>query len=339
LRRASALLLSLSIAALPASAQVELSSGANMRARPGGPVIAALPRGVSVIAGAASGSETQVTIEGWVDASRLGAARDSFPASVGGRGGLRMRGSPSASGAILATLQPGTGLHLVGRQGTWARVRRTAWIATSAIRAVQDAATPAPGRAATPPAAIAAPAAPSSAAPASPGAASRNAFVGSAGARFRDLPVGKTLGGLTAGSAVEIVARQSGWVRVRADGWVPESEIVGRDSTVRPDITAADLRADPKGMRGRIVQWEVEVMSLQIADPLRVDLQRDEPYLLARGPGVENAVLYLAVPQSLLTEARGLPPLTKVHITGRVRNARSEPAGTPILDLLSIGKR
>ena len=88
-----------------------------------------------------------------------------------------------------------------------------------------------------------------------------------------------------------------------------------------------------------MVQWDVEVMSLQIADPLRVALARDEPYLLVRGPGSENTIIYLAVPQSLLSEVRGLPPLSRVHVTARVRNARSEPAGTPVLDLLSIGKR
>jgi hypothetical protein len=148
------------------------------------------------------------------------------------------------------------------------------------------------------------------------------------------------MGGITAGSAVEIVARQNGWVRVRVDGWVPEKDIIGRDSAAAaPDITAADLRADPKGMRGRIVQWDVEVMSLQSADPLRIELGRDESYLLARGPGNENAILYLVVPQSLMQQARGLAPLSKVHVTARVRSARSEPAGTPILDIISIGKQ
>jgi len=81
------------------------------------------------------------------------------------------------------------------------------------------------------------------------------------------------------------------------------------------------------------------VMALQLADPLRSDLARDEPYLLARGPGDENAVLYLAVPGRLLPDARAIAPMTKVTVTARVRNGRSQPAGTPILDLLSIVAR
>jgi SH3-like domain-containing protein len=351
MRHGFASVLALSIVASPLSAQVELGVSGDVRARPGGTTIASLMPGTRLTTGAVSGSETQVTFEGWVDASRLGAKRDSFPASVSGRLTLRVRATPSPRGAIIAVLQPGTGLHTISRQGTWARVRRTAWMSTSTLNqqpvpviasspqpasrgtaAIANRPTPSAGPG---PATVVAPP------PANPGPAARagNAFVASTGARFRDLPVGKVLGGLTAGSSVEVVARQNGWVRVRADGWVPEKELVDRDTTVRPDVSAADLRADPQGHRGRMVQWEVEVMSLQIADPLRLALQRDEPYLLVRGPGAENTIIYLAVPQSLLAEVRALPPLSRVHVTARVRNARSEPAGTPVLDLLSIGKR
>jgi SH3-like domain-containing protein len=348
MRHGFASVLALSIAASPLPAQVILGVAGDVRARPGGPVVASLMPGTRVIAGTVSGMETQVTFEGWVDASRLGAKRDSFPASVSGRLTLRVRATASPRGAVIAVLQPGTGLHTVSRQGTWTRVRRTAWMATSTLNQKPVGAvatTPAQPRGAAAVTNTSAPRpdpAPAAAPPpANPGPSAKagNAFAASTGARFRDLPVGKVLGGLTAGSAVEVVARQNGWVRVRADGWVPEKELVDRDTTVRPDVSAADLRADPQGHRGRMVQWDVEVMSLQIADPLRVALERDEPYLLVRGPGSENTIIYLAVPQSLLAEVRALPPLSRVHVTARVRNARSEPAGTPVLDLLSIGKR
>jgi hypothetical protein len=83
----------------------------------------------------------------------------------------------------------------------------------------------------------------------------------------------------------------------------------------------------------------VQVLSLQTADPLRPELARDEPYLLAKGPGAEDALLYLAVPPSLLAQASAIPPLTRVLITARVRSGHSEPVGIPILDLRSIAKR
>jgi hypothetical protein len=104
-------------------------------------------------------------------------------------------------------------------------------------------------------------------------------------------------------------------------------------------LSAADLRADPDATHGKTVQWDVQILSLQIADPLRPEMARDEPYLLAKGPGTEDALLYLAVPPSLLAQAKALPPLTRVLITARVRSGHSEPVGIPILDLRSISKR
>lgn len=331
------------VAALPAAgaAQTSLAVAADARARPGGAIVASLNPGARVTPGAAQGSETAVTIEGWVDASRLGARRDSFPASVSGRLTLRVRAQPAQNGTIIAVLQPGTGVHTLGRQGTWMRVRRTLWIPSASLRrstATAPAATaPAP---AAPAAASGNPDTKAAPAPNGPAAGTAaNALVGTGGARLHDLPVGRSIAGLSPGSSVEVIGRQFGWVRVRAEGWVAEKDLFVGENTGTSGVTAADLRADPKGMRGRVVQWEVEVMSLQVADPLRVELARDEPYLLARGPGTENVVLYLTVPPSLMETARAMAPLTKVRIAARVRSARSEPAGTPILDLISIEKR
>ena len=338
----------------PLQAQVTLTLATDVRGRPGGSVIALLSPGIKLATGTATGNETLVTFDGWVDASRLGAKRDSFPASVSGRLTLRLRAQPSSKGAIVAVLQPGTGLHTVGREGNWARVRRSAWIANAAIQRSVAVATArgaqvapqkgaaAPQKGAAPPAATP-PAAGDPAAPpaakAGTGALRSGAVIASTGTRFRDLPVGRVLGGIQGGSSVEIISRQYGWARVKVDGWIPEKDLVSGENAAPPAVSAADIRGDPQGMKGKVVQWEVEVMSLQIADPLRVELGRDEPYLLARGPGEENAIVYLAVPGSLLTEARALGPLAKVRITARVRSGRSEPAGTPILDLLSIAKR
>ncbi len=331
------------VAALPAvgGTQSSVTVAADARARPGGPIVASLNSGARITPGAAEGNETAVTVEGWVDASRLGARRDSFPASVSGRLTLRVRAQPAQNGTIIAVLQPGTGVHTLGRQGTWMRVRRKVWIPTAALR--RSPATTSAASAAAPVTAAGEEPAAAAARPATPGGpaagTTANALVGTGGARLHDLPVGRSIAGLSPGSSVEVIGRQFGWVRVRADGWVAEKDLITGEDNAPPGVSAADLRADPKGMRGRILQWEVEVMSLQVADPLRVELARDEPYLLARGPGAENVVLYLAVPPSLMETARSMAPLTKVRISARVRSARSEPAGTPILDLISIEKR
>ncbi|MBM4194681.1 MAG: SH3 domain-containing protein [Gemmatimonadetes bacterium] len=333
--------------AMAAQGAVPLTRDAEARNRPGGNVVASLPAGVLFRTGNAVGSETPVTIEGWVDGARLGARRDSFPASVSGRLTLRVRAEPNAQAPILAVLQPGTGVHTIGQRGTWRQVRRMLWVPTAAVSAARTPATTPTAQAA--PAAKTeaprqAPASPASTAPAAaPGAAqsspNANGIIASTGTRLRDLPVGKVVGGLSGGTSVEIIGRQFGWVRVRAEGWVPDRELLVGDVVAAANLTASDIRSDPQGFRGRVVQWEVEVMALQLADPLRSDLARDEPYLLARGPGDENAVLYLAVPGRLLPDARAIAPMTKVTVTARVRNGRSQPAGTPILDLLSIVAR
>ena len=324
----------------PLLAQVQLVVSADLRAKPGGPAVALLSPGTRLTTGATSGAETLVTFEGWVDGTRLGGRRDSFPASVSGRLTLRVRSQPSTKGTIIAVLQPGAGLHIVSRQGSWTRVRRAAWIRTAVLQRAVAGARAVAGPAA-PAAARPVPASPASTPAPAQGktdAAGEFAAIASTGARFRDLPVGRVLGSIAGGSTVEVMARESGWVRVRADGWIAEKDLVTGASVAPPSVTAADLRADPQAMKGHVVQWDVEVMAFQIADPLRVELAREEPYLLVRGPGEENALLYLAVPATLLTEARALGPLAKITVTARVRSGRSEPAGTPILDLLSMIK-
>jgi len=146
------------------------------------------------------------------------------------------------------------------------------------------------------------------------------------------------VGQLAKGATVEVTARDRDWVRVRLEGWVRESDLAIADSALRP-LSAADIRSDPLGTKGKLVQWHVEAVALQTADPLRTGLAPGEQYLLALGPGPEKSLVYLAVPQPLLAAARSLPPLAQVTVTARVRNGKSEPAGVPILDLETLTRR
>lgn len=155
-------------------------------------------------------------------------------------------------------------------------------------------------------------------------------------------PTGTTatpaVGQIAKGATVEILARDRDWVRVRLEGWVRESDLVVADTTLRP-LSAADIRANPAAALGKLVRWEVEVVALQTADPLRTGLQTGEHYFLALGPGVEKTLVYIAVPATLLASARSLPPLAQITVTARVRSGRSEPAGVPILDLQSLTRK
>jgi hypothetical protein len=152
-------------------------------------------------------------------------------------------------------------------------------------------------------------------------------------------PDGRAQARLQQGTVVEVVARERGWVRVRTEGWVRATDVAAAESELLGIRSAADLRADPLGTRGKLVRWDVEVISLQNADPLRGDLAIDEPYMLVRGPATENSLLYVAVPGYLLPTVRALPALARITMVARVRIGRSEPVGIPVLDLESVTRR
>ena len=156
---------------------------------------------------------------------------------------------------------------------------------------------------------------------------------------LRAAPDARPLATVAQGTTLVPLARERGWVRVRLEGWVQERDLVPADTAVRTGTSAADLRADPQGSRGKVVRWNVQVLAKQKADVLRRDLAPDEVYLLARGPNEENALLYLVVPASLMSSANAMPELTQAMITARVRTGKSELVGVPILDLLSITPR
>lgn len=157
---------------------------------------------------------------------------------------------------------------------------------------------------------------------------------------LRDAPDGHALATLTPHSPLTAIARDRGWVRVRMEGWVREDSVqVSNGAT--GSLSAADLRVDPQGAKGKTVKWNVQILALETADFLHKDLSPDEPYLLARGPGSETTLLYVAVPPSMLTSAKALAAAAPVSATlvATVRIGRSEPVGVPVLDAQSIARR
>jgi hypothetical protein len=155
-------------------------------------------------------------------------------------------------------------------------------------------------------------------------------------ADLRTAPDGPVTGSVIAPGMVIPLGRERGWVRVRMEGWVREADLLPVDSALRTSLSAADLRADPEGSKGKLIRWKVEILAFQRADALRRDLTSGEPYLLARGPVGENALLYLALPPALVNEAKTIVPLTVVQIIARVRTGRSAPTNVPVLDIEAI---
>ncbi len=354
LARYNALLLAaaLVVAAGPARAQ---SAGRALRETPllvqpsnGVRSIGVLAQGAVVPRGESRGAWVKVTVEGWLDQSVLAGKADTFPRSAR-VDGARIRAVAAANGRIVATLKRGSGLTTAGSQGTFFRVRRSAWVRRDDLAQAADAAAndkPAAAKP-TPSGVRAVPATAADATPAlvaAPGTESAtplpaNALrVGAKGSDLRTSPDGRSLAALRAGAVVTPLAREKGWVRVRIEGWLPERDVTPADSGFRGVISAADLRADPVGTKGTLLRWRVEVLGLQTADALRRDLEDGEPYLLARGPDGEESLLYLALPPSLVAEARQLAPMSRVLVTARVRTGRSEPTGVPVLDVTALGK-
>lgn len=330
------------LSATALAAQVTVVAPTDIRATPQGPAVATLHEGAEVRVRERRGPVTRVRIEGFLHRDLIGGKRDTFRISVNAPSGARLRATPDEGSRRLAALKHGMGLTEVSRRGEWVRVRRDAWISSSRLRA--DTTPPREQRAGsveTRPQALAEQAAaPAPPAPVTPPATRANALTPTRDTPIRLAPSGDAVGSLAPGAVVEPIARERDWVRVRVEGWVAERELRPADSLVNTHLSAADLRADPDGTKGVLVRWNVQVLSpVQRADGLRRELAENEPYLIARGPDSESALLYLAVPPSLLQAVGTIAPLTNVVITGKVRSGRSVPVGVPILDLVSIVRR
>ena len=367
------------LVAAPLAAQTALVSEATVRSSAGGAVVAVLKEGTTVTVASVRSGNAYITFSGWIDGSKLGAPKDSFPVHLMGNIAMRLRSAPSMSGVILGEVRAGTGLFNGGKQASWVNVHRGGWVDVKVLP--KDAVAGAPAAASKPTATAKAPAKntvatksaptakptaakpapviaklapPKTAAPptqktqAPPAAAEPAPTVESMpdgamrvarSTMLRTGPNGAIIGQIGPGTIVEPLARSRGWVRVRATVWLPERDVVPADSSFGASLSAADLRSDPEGTRGKTVRWEVQVLALQYADPLRRDLAQDEPYFLAKGPGTEDQLLYLAIPPSLLGEARSTQALSRLLVTARVRTGRSQPVGIPILDILAMSRQ
>lgn len=370
--RAGIALAFLALCALPAHAQPQPSrvvALATAVAAPaeGARIVGSVPVGVRVAAGERRGGWVAVSLEGWLDQAGVGGPAEAFPRSVLANG-ARLRAAPGGRGQTLAFLQRGAGVEVLGTQGRFLKVRRAAWVrGGTLVPAAPLPASPAvttapltPKAPATPPAAVTAMpsagggrgvrAVPRAAQDQTPALVAEppgpNAVpvpdgalrAGASAAELRTAPDARPLATLRTGTLVVPLAREGGWVRVRVEGWVRERDMVPADSGLKRLLSAADLRADPEGTRGAVVRWEVDVLGFQTADGLRRDLADGEPYLLAKGPAGEEALLYLALPPSLEEEGRRLQPMSRVLVTARVRAGRSEPTGVPVLDVQSIAR-
>lgn len=350
-------LLSSSAPAQKKGEKVRVLAGSALRTAPGGQVVGVLSRTFEAPVDMVQGAAIRLKLSGFVLEQEVRLEGNRMRGQVGAAGGKAdvggtLRLGPSEKEPALATLNRGAVVFSTQKSAAYLAVNRTVWIDKSRLAKFN---VPAPAPKPTAPAPSApkpelqaipvAQTTPPAATPTIPnvaqgrGAAPSLPFLQTVGTpALRSGPDGNVVTTLPEGAVVTPLATDNGWTRVRVEGWVQTKDLTEATEKALGTLSAADLRADPSGTKGRIVRWTVEALSYQLADGLRRELN-GEPYILARGPGKERAILYLAVPDSLVEAARALTPLSTVTVTARVRSGRSQPGGVPILDLLELTRR
>lgn len=302
----------------------------NLRREPNGQVLARMSPGASVSVVGRRDRWVQVDVDGWVWARSLQKAdREGFDLVVSAPEGENLRDAPS--GTVEGRLSRGMLLGEVERRPGWIHVRRRAWIWSPSLLDVEPAAGSAPASSA-----------PSAEAPvdAAPHGVIR---AGASGAPILSAPGGDTVGVARGGAELEVVARQGRWARVRVEGWtwLPLADSAGAAQAETPDdraLTPAKLKADPAAYAGRMVTWQLQFISMEKAEKVRTDFFEGEPFLLARYGGVDGPFVYVAVPPDRVQALRGLVPLERITVSGRIRTGASSLTGTPIIDLVSLDR-
>lgn len=327
LRSAAVLLGVLTLAPALADAQargrVNVDENVRLEPRADARVLGRVRAGTAVEVGAARDGWYEVTLAGWIWARSTRAATNrDFDLVVSASGGENLRAAPN--GAVAARLESGTFLDEIGRENGWVQVRRTAWMWGRSLdrpRAEPTADVPVPpaGAAASPPLSA---------------SLDRQSVV--PGTPLRAAPDGDTVGITTAKATARLVARADGWARVLVEAWVRDADLAPADDSALAGVTAAEVRGGGSTYVGRVLRWTVQLIALQTADALRRDMPEGQRYLLARGPLPETGFVYVLLTPEQAHTLEALDPLTLLTVLGRVRTARSQYLGNPVLDLIEF---
>lgn len=293
----------------------------NLRSEPNGVLLGQLSSGTLLQIDRVDGSWVEFVMEAWVWTRSLRVIdRSGFDLVVSSAGGENIRDTPS--GSILGRLEDGTLLEEVERVPGWVRVRRTMWIWAKSLEL-----DPPPGGLEMDSEDGRLP-------------AERFRMVGGSGLAVLTAPDGDTLARVRPGGDVEVLARQGSWVRVRLEGWawLPVSmDAEGAQASEIAKVTPRDVANDPETFRGRIVDWELQFVSLERAEKVRTDFYEGEPYLLTRTTEADATMfVYVAIPPERVSDVEHLTPLEPVRVIGRIRVGAASLTGSPIVDLLEL---
>jgi len=348
---------------------VVLRVGESFRAEPGGSLLAELAPGTRLSVLQEQDGWTQAALTGyvWVPSVQQRQTSTIHGLVVSAPGGENLREEPA--GRISGRLLSGMVLEELGRATDWVEVRRVGWIRGGSVEAAGPsvpgppaapaapvgqpsgppaATAPAPAAAPPPAAPLAATTPPITLPPAPPpggaGGLPSDGWLrsGELGVPILSAPDGDTLGRSGPGSDLRVVSREGSWARVQLEGWiwVPGLDI-GADpaidaTSVLTDVRAADLTREYERYRGRLVQIELQYISLERAEQIRPDFYEGEPFLLTRSMDGDRFFVYVAVPPESMATVGTLAPLDRIRVVARVRAGAAAFTGSPILDLMEL---
>ncbi len=304
----------------------------NFRREPSGraALLATVNAGVEMAGDSVRGRWVRVTLEGWIWARSTEAGdAQGYDLRVAAQNGENLRESPN--GRVVARLSSGCLLDEVQRQPGWIHVRRAAWMWGGSLERVGAPAVGSsqPGGAAPNPAGQ----------PVDRESVGLDWAVTAVEAELRRTPDGEPTGSLAPDASVRIVARSGEWVRVQAEGWIRESDLRPSAPGVLVGVSGPEVRSQPQEFEGRLLQWTLQYIAIQSADELRREIPEGQRYMLARGPLPEAGFVYVVLDDEQLAQVEQLEPLTELVIIGRVRTARSQYLGNPVLDLVDLAVR
>ncbi|TVP74861.1 MAG: hypothetical protein EA352_09640 [Gemmatimonadales bacterium] len=345
----------------------ELLEAQNVRAEPNGTIIGRLEEGtrVSVVRRIDGWTEVRLAGSVWME-SLITREEGDFDLQVVAGNGENLRSEPS--GRILGRLGSGTLLMETGREPGWVRVERVAWIWSQSLGFADDTGEfpvpvridPDPDPEPAPPADTATepdpdpgdpdpgdPAEPDTSATPAPHESGDGAdappgamLTLQAGQALLLRPGGiDTLAVLAGASSAEVREREGEWMRVQLEAWVPAPGrgAEGEDAPPPPllrGVTPTEIATSPDEYLGARVELELQFISVEAAEAIRTDFTEGEPFLLTRSAGAGQRFVYVAIDPDRVDEFRGLAPLDRIRIEGRVRAGRAALTGHPVLDLL-----
>lgn len=358
LRRLPACALLFCLAIAPSANAQQRIAPATARKAPDGVELAEILAPARLTVSGNRGTWAEVVLDGWIFGRSIRAdARQGLDVAVIERGGENLRDEPK--GTVIARLRYGALLERVEQRGDWVHVRRRVWVPRAAVDAplqagrtppkVRETATPpayrpmteqkpdtqprARARSAASSAPASAPAAPSVGA-AEPAGSDRVELARGAG--IFAAPDGAQVGTLQPGAPARVLSRTGDWVRIATEGWVHEADLKAAAGGALIGVSAAEVRANPDRYVGQVVDWRVQVVSLQTADELRPEMAPGQTYLLTRGPLPEPGFVYVTIPRDQAARFRALGPLAELTLRVRIRAARSKYLATPVAEFVAV---